>query len=199
MSNAFSPRAPGDVAALVTANPLALVMSHGPAGFASTPLPLLPVLGEDGAVVELFGHFALSNPQVAIARANPRALIVFQGPHGYIRPQWVSRRSWAPTWNYALVRFETELRFVPEENDRAIAELVDAMEGDAADAWRTEYMGERYERLIRHIVAFRARVTGTHATFKLGQDEDAGTLAEILAGLDGSPLAELMREQNRDR
>lgn len=199
MSNPFGPHAPGDVAQLVHAHPLALIVSHGTAGFASTPLPLLPVLDDEGSVVELFGHFGLSNPQVAILRANPRALIAFQGPHAYIRPQWVSRRSWAPTWNYALVRFETEIRFVPEENDRAIADLVNAMEGDAADRWRTEFMGERYERLVRHIVAFRARVLATHATFKLGQDEDPGTLAEILAGLGQSPLAELMREQNRGR
>ena len=37
----FVPRAAGDVAALIAAHPLAWIVSNGPGGFVSTPLPLL--------------------------------------------------------------------------------------------------------------------------------------------------------------
>lgn len=195
----FAPRVPGDVARFVRAHPLGLVVSHGTAGFASTPLPLLPVVDAGDVVVELFGHFALANPQVEAIRANPAVHIVFQGPQGYIRPAWVPQPGWAPTWNYALVRFDAELRFVPEENDRAIRDLVAAMEGDGPGAWTTQAMGPRYDQLVRRIIAFRARVTRIHATFKLGQDEDDAVFREILTGLGDDPLARTMAAQSPDK
>jgi cobyrinic acid a,c-diamide synthase len=56
-------------------------------------------------------------------------------------------------------------------------------------------MGGRYGQLQPHIIAFRARVRATRATFKLGQDETDTTFHEIVAGLAGTPLAELMSAQ----
>jgi transcriptional regulator len=56
-------------------------------------------------------------------------------------------------------------------------------------------MGSRYADLRRHIIAFRAHVQASHPTFKLGQDEDGATFAEITAALGEQPLAEWMMMQ----
>lgn len=191
----YAPRASADVADFVRAQTLGLVVSDDPDGAITTPLPLLVETGADGEVFELFGHFARSNPHLDRLRRNPRALILFQGPQAYIPPSLVSKPDWAPTWNYALVQFEVEIRLVPDENARAITELAAFLEGDGPEAWRVDRLGPRFDALVKHVVAFRARVRSTSAKFKLGQDEDDSTFTEILDGLGDMPLTRMMREQ----
>jgi transcriptional regulator len=187
----FAPRSTADIMQLVRDHPLAMLVSRD---LAATPLPLLLETDADGEPVALIGHFARSNPQVAALEADPRAVAIFQGPHAYVSPRIVSKPGWAPTWNYAVVRFQIELSFQPEQNDAAIRALVDAME---AGAWNVEAVGARYEKLVRHVIAFRATITDTHATFKLGQDEDAASFDEIATGIGDDALSRLMKAQRR--
>jgi transcriptional regulator len=63
-------------------------------------------------------------------------------------------------------------------------------------------MGERYERLLLHVVAFRAEVSEIRAKFKLGQNEQPDVLADAVKGLgpEGNlPLLTAMRHANRRR
>ena len=189
----FTP-CPNQVTALVDAFPLAWVVSGGGEyGFAATPLPLLGERDEEGAVVALFGHFARANPQVAALERAPAATILFTGPQGYISPDLVSNPGWGATWNYAVARFDVDVRFVPDETASAVERLAAALEAGKPAPWAPDRMGARYDQLLPHIVAFRARVRATHARFKLGQDEGLATFDEIVAGLDDSELAHWMR------
>ncbi|WCM25714.1 FMN-binding negative transcriptional regulator [Sphingomonas sp. QA11] len=195
--NRFAPRYPGDVARMIREEVLGLVTTHDAQGFITTPLPLLAELDDVGEVRALIGHFALANPHFARARATPQAQISFFGPHGYIGPGMVSKPGWAPTWHYRLAQFEVEIDLRPEASDAAIRALVEAMEGAGEGAgegaWTIEQMGERYARLVAHVVAFRARVIRASTRFKLGQDEDEKSYGEILAALGDSALARTMR------
>lgn len=190
----FVPASPADVAGMARAQPLALVVSGGPGEHAVTPLPLLVETDAEGVVTGFFGHFARSNRQVAMIAAEPRALILFQGPQAYVPPAWVSDPTWAPTWNYALARFEVEIRLVPEENERSIVELARALEGDR---WTPAEMGPRFHAMLPRIVAFRARVTASEAKFKLGQDERDQTFGEIVEALGDGPLTTMMKAARR--
>ena len=191
----FAPARKGDVARLVEEEVLGLVTTHDAQGFISSPLPLVAELDEEGAVRALIGHFARANPHVERVRETPQALVSFLGPHGYVSPAIVSKPGWAPTWNYRLAQFEVEIELQPERGDAAIRALAEAMEGKGPDAWTVERVGARYERLVAHVVAFRAHVVRTSARFKLGQDEDRETFEEIVTALDGSALAAAMRAQ----
>lgn len=192
----WSPRNPSEIASLVAQHPLAWVVSAAPT-FQATPLPLVADLGEDGGVEALVGHFALRNPQVEALKAEPRAMVLFQGASGYISPELVTQPQWAPTWNYAVARFEVEVQFAPEDNGAALDRLIVHMEGDGPDRWSVDRMGERYEPMVRHIIAFRAKVLSCDATFKLGQDERPESLSQILSGHPDAGLTAAMREANR--
>jgi Transcriptional regulator len=196
--SAWSPRNAAEVAALVARHPLAWVVSATP-GFHATPLPLVADLDDEGGVTALVGHFALRSPQVETLKAQPRALVLFQGAEGYISPNLVSQPQWAPTWNYAVARFEVEVEFDPQDNGAALDRLIAHVEGDRPDRWTVAQMGERYEPMSRHIIAFRARVLSCDATFKLGQDERPESLAQILAGHPDAELTAAMREANEPR
>jgi transcriptional regulator len=195
----FEPRSDADLVRLVDEYPLAWVVSHGDAGFGATPLPLLGETNAAGRIVSLFGHFALSNPQVAQLRAAPAATILFSGPHGYVSPEGVSQPGWAPTWNYAVAQFEVDIEFLPQQTGEAVERLVRKMEADRRDPWRISRMGDRYAQLVQRIVAFRAHVRSARGRFKLGQDESARTLEELLGTLRDPALLRWMRDFNADR
>lgn len=191
----FEPRTEADLLRLIEEYPLAWVVSMG-AGSGATPLPLLAETSAAGRISALFGHFALSNPQVALLRAAPQAKILFTGPHGYISPELVSKPDWAPTWNYATAQFDVEIEFLPEENAEALERLVTKMERERRDPWTIARMGERYALMVRRVVAFRAHVRTGNGRFKLGQDESPQTLSEVLAKLDDAALVRWMKAFN---
>jgi transcriptional regulator len=126
-------------------------------------------------------------------------LVLFQGPQGYISPGWVRDRTWGPTWNYAQLRIEAEVRFDPDGGDAALAALVQAMEAGRDAPWRVDALGSRYRPMEQAIIAFRARITALRGRFKLGQDERPEILADILARLPDPALARWMRRFNKGR
>lgn len=185
----FDPRNPADCARLIADYPLAWLVSRE---FHSSPLPMLAEVGDDGAVVSLFGHCGRRNPLVADFRADPRGLVLFTGPQGYVSPELVSQPDWAPTWNYAVLRFIVEIEFVAAETPTAIEQLALAMEGER---WSTDRVGPRYARMLDQIIAFRAHVVSVEHCFKLGQDESARSFDEIVDSHPDRTLATWMRGQ----
>ncbi|UKK85167.1 FMN-binding negative transcriptional regulator [Sphingopyxis sp. BSN-002] len=189
MTTPFEPRSAGDAARLIADYPLAWLVSRA---FHSSPLPLIAETDDSGAIVSLFGHCGRRNPLVADFRADPYGLILFNGPQGYVSPGLLSKPDWAPTWNYAVLRFTVDVEFVEDETRDAVERLVFAMEGDR---WSTDRVGPRYEAMLDQIIAFRAHVVSAEHSFKLGQDESATGLAEIVAGHRDRTLAAWMEEQ----
>jgi len=203
-ADVFAPGSPEQVLRLVLENPLAWVVSLDDGSFRATPLPLRPRVGGDGCIEALEGHMARSNPLCAALQRDARALILFSGPNGYISPSWVSNRTWAPTWNYAVVQFIVTIAFdeTPARLDAHLNDLVSAMEQGRAGAWQVSEMGARYETLRRMIIPFVATVVEERPKFKLGQDERDTIFAEITEALDRSgsdALLAWMRELNPNR
>lgn len=200
----FAARNEEQVLRLVLAHPLAWVVSLDGGGLRATPLPLRPRVAAGPRIEALEGHMARSNPQCAALARDGRALVLFSGPQGYISPSWVSDRSWAPTWNYAVVQFAVSIAFdeTPARLDAHLDDLVGAMERGRPGAWKPAEMGARYDTLKRRIVPFVATVEEQRAKFKLGQDEHDSVFAEIdeALGREGSDeLRAWMREFNPGR
>lgn len=189
MTGLFEPRDDADIARLIVDYPLAWLVSGN---FNASPLPLIAETDGSGAVVALIGHCALRNALVADFRANPRGLILFNGPAGYVPTTLVSKPDWAPTWNYAVLRFTVEVEFIGEETREAIERLVAKMEDGA---WSTAGLGPRYGAMLDQIIAFRAHVRSAEHRFKLGQDESAEGFTEIVAGHSDRTLAKWMEGQ----
>jgi len=200
----FAPSSNDQVLRLVLAHPLAWVVSLDGGSFRATPLPLRPRVGDGGRIESIEGHMARSNAHCAALQRDSRALLLFSGPQGYISPSWVSDRTWAPTWNYAVVQFLVTISFdeEPARLDAHLADLVGAMERGRPRAWQPSEMGARYETLKRRIVPFDAKVLDQRAKFKLGQDERDSVFEDISVALERSGPADLlawMRELNPGR
>lgn len=182
------------IADLIEAHPLAWVTSRAGETSIATPLPLVGDYDSEGGLTSLIGHFSLANRQVAALRADPRALILFSGPQGYVSPKHVTTRTWAPTWNYSVARFDCRIIFDPDANDAALRRLTGKMEAMCGDGWTVDEVGSpRYEVMKTLIIAFRAEILACDATFKLGQDERDGDFETIIAGLEDPQLVTWMR------
>jgi len=186
MNPLFERAQPEWVQRVIDEYPLALLISHK---LNASPLPLLAERDEQGKLAALFGHCARANPLVDDFARDPEGLIIFSGPQGYVSPHLVSKPDWGPTWNYASVRFRVEVRFVPEETQSSVELLAEKLE---SDSWSLTRLGARADAMMSHIIAFRARVTGTEHVFKLGQDESDLSHAEIVARHPDRTLAEWM-------
>lgn len=200
----FAPKSDEQVLRLVLEHPLAWVVAAQDEDFRATPLPLRPRIDSDRRIEALEGHMARSNPLHKALEHNPRALILFMGPQGYISPSWMSNRTWAPTWNYAVVQFLVTIAFdeTPARLDAHLHDLAEAMERGRPGAWHPSEMGARYEAIKHGIIPFEAQVVEQRAKFKLGQDERDTVFAEMTAALGRSGPAELlawMRELNPGR
>ncbi len=195
--NKFKQYSARNVEDLIDAWPLAFMVSDGPAGFMATPLPMLADTNGQGEIIRLVGHMARSNPQMSELEKNPQAYFLFQGPQGYISPTYVNDRGWVPTWNYGVVRIKADICFQPDNIDYALSRLVNRMERGRENAWSVEEVGDRYAQLTKAIIAFTATVTDVDATFKLGQDEKPGILAQIISATENSDLASWMRLFNK--
>jgi transcriptional regulator len=181
-----------DIARLIADYPLAWIVAAGAPG-AATPMPLLLECDEDGASRSLLGHLPRAHPLVAAFAAEPRGLFLFQGPHGYISPEYLTDKDWAPTWNFAVVVIEADVALDAALTDEALRQLVARMECDRAEPWTVAAMGARYATLRDRVIGFRATITNCRARFKLGQDESGETFAAIVNGLGDIPLARWMR------
>jgi transcriptional regulator len=204
MADVFAPASDEQVLRLVLAHPLAWVVSNEGGNFRASPLPLRPRVVSNGRIEALDGHMSRANVLCAALERDGRALILFSGPQGYISPSWVSDRTWAPTWNYAVVQFVVTVAFNedPAWLDAHLSDLAAAMEKGRPRAWQPSEMGARYESLRRRIVPFEAKVVEQRAKFKLGQDERDGIFADISAGLERHGSGDLlawMRELNPRR
>jgi transcriptional regulator len=125
----------------------------------------------DGRLVTLLGHIPRRNPLCQLLVSQPRVSLLFTGPQAYVSPACVSDPGWAPTWNFAQVRIDATIQFNENGIDEALWTLTEAMERREPSGWTPAAMGERYSRLSRAVIAFRARVDRHQARFKLGQDE----------------------------
>lgn len=179
-----------DIAAdLVACYPLAWVIAGD---LSASPLPLIAELDSNGRIASFLGHCGSRNPLLAAFARGPRGIALFDGPRGYVSPTIVSRSDWAPTWNYAALRFEIDVEIVPDETAAALELLLDRMEAHP-DRWSIDDMGPRYEAMLARITAFRAHVRAIDPRLKLGQGEADVEFAEIVVRHPDRELAVWMK------
>ena len=155
----FAPQSAEQVLRLVHQHPLAWIVSQGADGLRASPMPLRPRVGRDGRIAALEGHLPRSNPQLASIQRDPRALLLTAGPQGYASPSWVSDRTWAPTWNFAVVQFAVTFEFdeTPDQQ-KAIDDVL-------ADMQKNEPM----DRMVCGDVGYGKTEVAVRAAFKAVQ------------------------------
>lgn len=186
---AFAENRPEQLAALIRAHPLGLLITQGSDGPVANPVPF--DLTPDGQLLR--AHLARGNPQLQDLRGGSPALVVFQGEQSYITPNWYATKQATgkvvPTWNYLMV----QARGVPAVIEDAawlrdqIEALTVQMETGQPRPWAVSDAPDSYVRsMLRGIVGVEIRINEMRGKWKAGQNKVAEDRAGVRQGLSAS-------------
>ena len=190
--------------ALMRANPLATLITHGPDGLNANHIPLL--LDAQGACGTLQGHVARANPLWKPGQVEGEVLVVFQGDESYISPSGYATKAEhgkvVPTWNYAAVHAYGQLTVI---DDAAwifgqVSALTASNEAALPQPWAvTDAPPDYIEKMLGAIVGIEITVTRLLGKWKASQNQPAENRASLIAALEktGTPMAELIRARQQ--
>ncbi|AHG21767.1 transcriptional regulator [Chania multitudinisentens RB-25] len=175
--------------ALVQANPLGLLISHGAQGMLADPVPFLVHADEQGEVT-LRAHMARANPHWRALQRMPECLVVFQGVEGYISPNWYATKLQSgkvvPTWNYTMVQMwgKPMVTEDPLWLQHQLAALTALNEGNQPQPWRIDEAPANYiASQMKAIVGIEIVVTRREGKWKMSQNRNAADISGVIAGL----------------
>lgn len=199
----FEERRPEVLHELMRRHPLGLLITQGPGGIATDPLPFLfdPGRGPHGT---LRCHVARANPVWREARTDADSVVVFQGPQAYVSPGWYATKAQTgkvvPTWNYVIVQARGRLKAVddPAWLRGLLAELTARHEAPQAAPWRIDDAPADYiDTLLKAIVGIEIELVGLAGKWKVSQNRPAADREGVIQGLSargGDAAAAMARE-----
>jgi transcriptional regulator len=172
----------------------ATLVTHGPAGFRASILPMLFDVA-DGPSGTLRGHLARGNPHWREIGEGTEALAIFDGPEAYISPAWYEEKRLTgkvvPTWNYVTIQAHgtITLRHEPEWLIPHVGRLVERHEAGRDEPWALSDAPSDYVATqARAIVGLELRITRLEAKAKLSQNRSAADIDGAIDGLaSGTP------------
>jgi len=186
--------------ALMRANPLATLVTHGPDGLNANHIPLLLAGGR------LQGHVARANPLWQAGTVAGEVLVVFQGDDSYISPSGYATKAEhgkvVPTWNYAAVHAYGELRVIddPRWIFAQISALTATNEAALPQPWAvTDAPADYIEKMLGAVVGIEITITRLLGKWKVSQNQPAVNQASLIAALEkaGDPMAGLIRARQQ--
>ncbi|MER6916880.1 FMN-binding negative transcriptional regulator [Streptomyces sp. NPDC000594] len=198
---------------ILRGNPLALMVSNGPADTSpyATHLPVIqdPAMtwewSRDLSGASLLGHMNRANPHWKALADGDRVLLTFTGPHAYVSPTVYQITPAAPTWDFTSVhvhgiirKLETEA--AAEETLEIVRSTVTAFESEFGDDWDMSDSQDYFRKILPAVGGFRIEVTGAEGMFKLSQEQDPHVrerVRESFAAQDSSRHREAAALMNR--
>lgn len=173
---------------LMTANPLATIITAGSNGLMANLIPFtLHTGGEHGI---LRAHLARGNKQLDALREGAEALVIFQGPECYVTPSWYPSKAEngkvVPTWNFAMV----QARGTPQVFDdpawvRAqIDEMTNYHEGKRQQPWKVSDAPEDFiAAQLKAIVGIEIPIRSIEGKWKVSQNRLPADRQGVIDGL----------------
>ncbi len=146
----------------------------------ATHVPALIQEREDKLFLQ--GHVMKQTDHHKAFIKNANVLAIFAGPHAYISASWYQDQKQVSTWNYQAVHAKGKLQFLNEEALLDILHRTTACFENNPDSpslvknLSTEYVA----RLMKAIIAFEIEVTELSHVFKLSQNRDKESYANII-------------------
>jgi len=197
----FEQHDPTTLTGLMTAHPLAALVSTGDDGPTGDHIPLefIPGDGLHGAQGRLRGHVARANPLWQRAAGTP-VLAIFSGPQAYITPSWYPSKTDShkvvPTWNYAVVHVHGVLQVVDDAPwlRALVGGLTARHESRRSAPWSVEDAPDDYvQQMLRAIVGIEIPVQRLVGKWKISQNRSNPDRLGVADGLGSDPMAALVR------
>lgn len=147
----------------------------------ATHLPV-EVLENPNGSLTILGHMSRGNPQWR-SFGEQEVLLIFQGAHTYISPRWYNHVN-VPTWNYLMVHVYGTVRML---EGQALYDLLSQLvkKHEVETGYDMEGLPSDFvEKEIRGVAGFALDVTRMDAAYKLSQNRDDESYANIVRELE---------------
>ena len=175
--------------ALMSTNPFATLVTHGPEGLCANHIPI-EVHEDPKPYGTLVGHVARANPVWRDASNNQESMVIFQGANAYITPSWYPSKKESgrvvPTWNYAVVHAYGHMRVVddPQWVKAHIEKLTNRQESSFPHPWAiSDAPIEFTEKLIGGVVGIEMVITKLEGKWKMSQNRPESDRDGVARGL----------------
>jgi transcriptional regulator len=191
---------PDEVIAYMRAHPFALICGADEGGKpVATQVPLLFEQREDKLFLQ--GHFMRKQDHTNAFLKNPNVLVVFTGAHTYVSASWYENKKIASTWNYQAVHAVGTIRFQDASFLlQLLTRLTETFERPGSPSL-VQHMDPAYvQQMMQAIIAFEVEVLTIRNVFKLSQNRDKKSQANIISQLsnqgdDAREIARVMEEK----
>jgi transcriptional regulator len=167
-------------------HPFALLTgSFGDGRQVATQVPLLTEFQNDQLV--LCGHIMRHTDHHKAFLENPQVLGVFTGPSAYVSASWYSNPHNGSTWNYMSVHLNGKIQFLGDEGLIALLQkLTLRFENNqtSSPAYYNNLPVSFLQKMLPAIVAFVIVVDKMEHVFKLSQNRDESSYANIIQQLE---------------
>ncbi len=196
----FKAEHPEEVLAFMKAHPFALICgADGKGRPVATQVPFL--FDQRGDQLFLQGHFMKKQDHTQAFYQNPNVLAVFSGAHSYVSASWYTNQDTASTWNYQSVQAAGLIQFQDEVFlEKLLTRLTETFEKQGSPSL-VQNMDPQYVRqMMQAIVAFEVEVQSIRHVFKLSQNRDGSSRANIISELstqnaNAREIARIMEEK----
>ena len=163
----------------------------------------IPVLFEHrGDKLFLQGHFMKKQDHTIAFMKHPDALAVFSGAHTYVSASWYENKQIASTWNYQSVQASGTISFQDATFLlHLLTRLTEAFEKPGSPSLVQKMDHAYVHQMMQAIVAFEMEVVSVRHVFKLSQNRDQKSRANIIShlseqGADALEIARAMEGKN---
>jgi transcriptional regulator len=198
----FKAAHPEEVLNYMQAHPFALICGVDENGKpVATQIPFLFERREDRLFLQ--GHVMKKQDHTNAFYKNPNVLVVFSGAHTYVSASWYENKKIASTWNYQSVQAAGNLYFQDAEFLHGLlTRLTEKFEKPGSPSLVKEMDPSYVEQMMKAIVAFEVEVLSVRHVFKLSQNREAASQANIISNLreqggDALEIARAMEEKNK--
>jgi transcriptional regulator len=192
----------GALHGLMRAFPLATLVAPTTDGLEANHIPLL-LDAEAGPNGTLRGHVARANP---LAKAEPdgEILVIFQGHERYISPSNYATKAEhgrvVPTWNYTAVHAYGQLRRIDDAAwlRAQLAALTAEHEAALPSPWAVgDAPADYIEKMLGAVIGIEIEISRLIGKWKVSQNQPPANQASLIEALAGTPMAELIRQQQQ--
>lgn len=174
------------VLAFIKENYFAVITGTGERYPVATHIPL--EIRHEGEQLILSGHLMKNSDHHKAFEKDNHVLVVFNGPHTYVSASWYTKPASASTWNYMSVHARGRIRFGDEATTHeAVKKLTNHYEKEGSPAAFDKLDPDYVARLVKAIVSFDILVDEIDNVFKLSQNHDKETQANIARQLNEKP------------
>src|ERR1035438_2541279 len=191
---------PDEVIAYMRAHPFALICGADEGGKpVATQVPLLFEQREDKLFLQ--GHFMKKQDHTNAFLKNPNVLVIFSGAHTYVSASWYENKQIASTWNYQAVHAAGTIRLQDAKFlHQLLTRLTETFERPGSPSLVQHMDPEYVQQMMQAIIAFEVEVLTIRNVFKLSQNRNKQSQANIISQLsnqsgEASEIARVMEKK----